>query len=92
MTAGTKNACVARVTSMRSSSAAGATSRTRIVRAPTLMPPSAQLVPPTWNSGIATMFVDDSSSSYAGVRALAWAVMLRWVSMAPFGQPVVPEV
>lgn len=43
--------------------APGIISRTTIVRLPVYMLPSAQLVPPTWNSGIATMLTVDSSMS-----------------------------
>jgi hypothetical protein len=60
-TAGTKNACVAASDSTRSSIALGTISRTMTVRPPAYMLPSAQLVPPTWNSGIATMLTVPSS-------------------------------
>ena len=50
----TKYACVAFRDSMRQSRVLGTGSRTMIVRPPALMLPSAQLVPPTWNKGMAT--------------------------------------
>ena len=75
-----------------SRTASGTTSRTTIVRAPTAMPASAQLVPPTWNSGMATMFTASRVNPKAAVAAALWAARLRWVSMAPLGDPVVPEV
>lgn len=72
--------------------ASGSTSRTTIVRARTAIPASAQLMPPTWNRGMATMLTVSRVKPKAAAAAALWAVRLRWVSMAPLGKPVVPEV
>ena len=53
---------------------------------------SAQLLPPTWKSGMATMFTQSPVKAKAAEAAAVWASRLRWVSMAPLGKPVVPEV
>ena len=53
---------------------------------------SAQLVPPTWNSGIATCSTSAPVMSASAAPLSARASMPRWVSIAPFGKPVVPEV
>ena len=47
--------------------------------------------PPTWNSGIATMFLSPSSNPQPSWAFRVWAIMLAWVSMTPLGRPVVPE-
>ena len=52
------------------------------------MPASAQLVPPT-KRGMATRLTVFPVKPKA---AASRAVRLRWVSMAPLGKPVVPEV
>ena len=75
-----------------SRTASGATSRTTRVRPPTAMLFSAQLLPPTWKSGMATMFTQSAVKAKAAEAAAVWASRLRWVSMAPLGKPVVPEV
>ena len=72
--------------------ASGTTSRTRIVRAPTAIPASAQLVPPTWKRGMATRLTVSRVKPKAAAAAALWAARLRWVSIAPLGKPVVPEV
>ena len=74
------------------SRSSGASSRTTMVRPPACIDPSAQLVPPTWNRGMTTTLTVLSSMAYAGPTRSVWAIMLRWVSIAPFGKPVVPDV
>ena len=84
-TVGTKKACVTPCCRICSRIAAGATSRTTRVRPPTYMLCSAQLVPPTWNSGMATRLTLLRSNPNASLAVSVWAATLRWVSIAPLG-------
>ena len=47
--------------------------------------------PPTWNSGIETMYLSPGSNSQPSWALTVWATMLAWVSITPLGRPVVPE-
>ena len=47
--------------------------------------------PPTWKSGIATMYLSPGSNSQPSWALTVWATMLAWVSITPLGRPVVPE-
>ena len=60
--------------------------------APSDRPISAQLIPPTWKSGIATCSTSPVRTSDTPAALSARAAMPRWVSIAPFGNPVVPDV
>ena len=55
------------------------------------MPSWAYDVPPTWNSGIATMFLSPSSNSNPSCPLTVCAMRLAWVSATPLGRPVVPD-
>src|SRR5215207_7792563 len=90
--AGTKNACVTRSRVSASRMSAGTTSRTTIVTPPTAMHCNAQLKPLTWNNGIATIATLSTSKPNVGTPARVCAISERWVSIAPFGKPVVPDV
>ena len=48
--------------------------------------------PPTWKSGMGTKPTLFSLNPNNGSIAALWASRPRWVSMAPLGKPVVPEV
>ena len=60
--------------------------------APSERPASAQLIPPTWKSGIATCSTASCAIPVSAPALSASAAKPRWVSIAPFGKPVVPEV
>src|SRR3954465_739606 len=47
--------------------------------------------PPTWNSGIETMFLSPGSNSQPSWGFKGWETMLGWGSITPLGRPVVPE-
>ena len=71
-------------------SEAPSTSRVMMLGMPAWMPNCMYDEPPTWKSGIATMFL--SSCSNSNVPALiVCASRLAWVSLMPLGLPVVPE-
>ena len=48
--------------------------------------------PKEWNSGSAPSTMSFSSVSKSPCDALAFEIMLSWVSSAPLGWPVVPDV
>ncbi|SLH23602.1 Uncharacterised protein [Mycobacteroides abscessus subsp. abscessus] len=48
--------------------------------------------PAMWNSGEVQKPTDSGVISMARIQVSAWAFMLAWVSTAPLGLPVVPEV
>ena len=48
--------------------------------------------PKEWNSGSAPSTTSSSSVSNSPCDAFALAIMLSWVSSAPLGWPVVPDV
>jgi hypothetical protein len=47
--------------------------------------------PPTWNSGIATIDLSPGKNSQPSWALTVCVTMLVWVSITPFGRPVVPE-
>ena len=66
-------------------------SRVMMLGTPSWIPNRTYDEPPTWNSGIATMFLSPSSNPQPSWAFSVWATMLAWVSMMPLGRPVVPE-
>ncbi len=49
--------------------------------------------PPLWNMGMTETHVSPpGSKAYHSANWMVLATMLRWVSMAPLGVPVVPPV
>src|ERR1700737_854991 len=55
------------------------------------MPSWAYDVPPTWNSGIDTMFLSPSSNSNPSWPLTVCAIRLACVNATPLGRPVVPD-
>ena len=50
------------------------------------------LSPPMWKRGAHTRVMSSSSVSKASAALMLFQSRLPWVSMAPLGRPVVPEV
>ena len=50
------------------------------------------LSPPMWNSGATTSEISWEVPSSASVALMLFQMMLPWVSIAPLGRPVVPDV
>ena len=48
--------------------------------------------PNTWNSGSATSTTSSGRTSPSSTQISAFISRLEWVSIAPLGRPVVPEV
>ncbi len=48
--------------------------------------------PPMWNSGAAVSVMSSGFEDSAKAALTLFHSRLPWVSMAPFGRPVVPEV
>ena len=46
----------------------------------------------TWHSGRYDTTESDARMPVASITPAAWARIFRWVIMAPFGNPVVPDV
>ena len=66
-------------------------SRVITLGTPSWIPNRTYDEPPTWNSGIATMFLSPSSNPQPSWAFRVWATMLAWVRVTPLGRPVVPE-
>ena len=66
-------------------------SRVITLGTPSWMPNRTYDEPPTWNSGIDTMFLSPGSKPQPSWALRVWATMLAWLSMMPLGRPVVPE-
>ncbi len=67
-------------------------SRVITLGTPSWMPNRTYDEPPTWNSGIETMFLSPSSNPQPSWACSVWAIMFAWVSATPLGRPVVPEL
>ncbi len=65
-------------------------SRVITLGTPSWMPNRTYDEPPTWNSGIETMFLSPSSNPQPSWAFRVCATMLAWESVTPFGRPVVP--
>jgi hypothetical protein len=89
--AGTRKVCVIPLARSSSTATGSGLRRMRTV-APWASPSNAQLIPPTWKSGIATCSTSAPVMSASAAPLSARASRPRWVSIAPFGKPVVPEV
>ena len=59
---------------------------------PTKWVSAAQVMPPTWFSGLAMWKTSSAHTRVCTAWAVALASRLWWVSPAPLGRPVVPEV
>ena len=79
-----------RFSPMRRTTAAGSSSRTITLAQPSYIPAVAHPPPPTWKSGMATMFTESSESSQMSLATGNKAKKLLLESMTPFGRPVVP--
>ena len=66
-------------------------SRVITLGTPSWIPKSTYDEPPTWNSGIETMFLSPSSKPQPSWALMVWAIMFRWLRATPLGRPVVPE-
>ena len=75
---------------MSRTSAAGSSSRTMTLRAPSYMPATAQPPPPMWNRGMATRFTESRPRAHMSVATGSRAKKLSFDSITPFGRPVVP--
>ena len=58
---------------------------------PSWMPNRTYDEPPTWKSGIATIDLSPGSNSQPSWALTVCVTMLWWLSITPFGRPVVPE-
>src|SRR5579864_1316159 len=92
MTAGTRMANVARSRSNASTIAGGSTSRCRYTVAPQNIPNSAPADPAMWYSGITDSTLDRSVRPIVSASSPSCAATLAFVTSAPFGNPVVPDV
>ena len=76
---------------MAPASEAPSGSRVITLGTPSWMPNRTYDEPPTWNSGMATMFLSPSSNPQPSWAFRVWLTMFDCVSATPFGRPVVPE-
>jgi hypothetical protein len=53
---------------------------------------SVPMIPPVWNIGEATIHRVCRSKGQVAMKCSALLTRLRWVCIAPFAAPVVPEV
>ncbi len=81
---------------MKSSTLVGSNSRATTPLAPLTRPTTPQPVPPMWATGMATRLTSSGPQRFQSMSAWAASLrvarMLAWVSIAPLGRPVVPEV
>ena len=89
-TAGTKKV---RLAPFKIAPAKEAPSGSRVITlgTPSWMPNCTYEVPPTWKSGIATMFLSPGSNSQPSWALSVCAIRARWVIITPLGRPVVPD-
>ena len=66
-------------------------SRVITLGTPSWMPNRTYDEPPTWNSGMATMFLSPSSNAQPSWAFRVCATMLACERVTPLGRPVVPE-
>jgi hypothetical protein len=91
--AGTPNIDVTRYFSMFSSTIPGSNICSMTTVAPFRNASSGvTLRPPMWNSGATTSVISSELASSARNALMLFQMMLPWVSIAPFGRPVVPDV
>jgi hypothetical protein len=82
--------------SMKSSTLKGSNSRATTPLAPFSSPTRPQPLPPIWATGMATRLTSSGPHWFQAIGS--WAALRRrasrlsWVSIAPLGRPVVPEV
>ena len=89
-TAGTRKAWVTPSAGISCTSAAGSSSRTITLRAPSYIPATAQPPPPMWNSGMATRFTESAPRPHMSAATGSRAKKLSFDSITPLGRPVVP--
>ena len=60
--------------------------------APSVRNGSSPLMPPMWNSGCPESQTSSSPARISWIQLSVPATRLAWLSTAPFGRPVVPDV
>ena len=90
---GTPNMTVTRWRAMSSSTLSGSKAPVRTIVPPFMtMGRDTMLSAATWNSGAHTSATSSDARSVSTRTLTQFHVMLPWLSVAPLGRPVVPDV
>ena len=89
---GTSSVCVTASRSMRSIARSGSNRGMMTWVPPAQTVASVASIPPVWNMGEATSHRVWRSKGQVAMKWSPLETRLRWVCMAPFAAPVVPEV